>query len=85
MRLVIQPRSPDMRGRGMLEELFFGRVLYEPGDGAQPARVTVAPAPGPRASSSPGDVAGVMIGRGVAELVNIRQNRAEGTGAATRW
>ena len=37
MGLVIQPRPPDMRGRGMLEELFLDRVLVEPGDGAQPA------------------------------------------------
>jgi hypothetical protein len=36
MGLVIQPRSADMSGRGMLEELFFDRVLVEPGDRAQP-------------------------------------------------
>ena len=27
MRLIIQPRAADMRGRGMLEELFLDRVL----------------------------------------------------------
>ena len=36
MRLVIQPRTADVSGRGMLEELFLDRVLVEPGDGAQP-------------------------------------------------
>jgi hypothetical protein len=36
MGLVVQPRSADVRGRGVLEELFFDGVLVEPGDGAQP-------------------------------------------------
>ena len=36
MRLIIQPRTPDMRGRGMVQELFFDGVLIEPGDGGQP-------------------------------------------------
>src|SRR5215470_1166975 len=38
VRLVVQPRPPHVSGRGMLEELFFDRVLVEPGDGAQPPR-----------------------------------------------
>jgi len=37
MRLLIQPRPPDMRGRGMVQEFLLHRVLAEPGDGAQPA------------------------------------------------
>ena len=36
VRLIIQPRAADVRGRGVLEEFFFDRVLVEPGDGAQP-------------------------------------------------
>jgi hypothetical protein len=36
VRLVIQPRTADMGGRGVLHELFFHGVFVEPGDGAQP-------------------------------------------------
>jgi hypothetical protein len=36
VRLIVQTGPPDMRGRGMLEELFFDGVLVESGDGAQP-------------------------------------------------
>ena len=35
VRLVIQARSADMDGRGVIQQLFL-RVLVEPGDGAQP-------------------------------------------------
>ena len=39
---VVHPRTADVSGRGMLEELFFdGVLILEPGDGAQPP-VTVA-------------------------------------------
>jgi hypothetical protein len=36
VRLVVHPRTADVSGRGMLEELFLDRVFVEPGDGAQP-------------------------------------------------
>jgi hypothetical protein len=36
MGLVIRPRPADVRRGRVLEELFFDRVLAEPGDGAQP-------------------------------------------------
>jgi hypothetical protein len=36
MRLVIHPRTADVRGRGMIQELLFDGVTVEPGDGAQP-------------------------------------------------
>lgn len=36
VRLVVQPGSTDVRGRGVLKEFFFDRVPVEPGDGAQP-------------------------------------------------
>jgi hypothetical protein len=50
MGLVVQPRTADVRGRGVLQEFFFDRVPVEPGDGAQPPRDGGA---GPaRASSS---------------------------------
>ena len=37
MRLIVQPRTPDVRSRGMLEKFFFDGVPVEPSDGAQPA------------------------------------------------
>jgi hypothetical protein len=36
VRLVVHPRTADVRGWGTLQELFFDRVLVEPGDSAQP-------------------------------------------------
>jgi hypothetical protein len=36
VRLVVQPGSADVSGRGVLEEFFFDCVAVEPGDGAQP-------------------------------------------------
>jgi hypothetical protein len=36
MRFIVDPRPPDVRGRGVIQEFFFDRVLVEPGDGAQP-------------------------------------------------
>jgi hypothetical protein len=36
MRLVIQTRPADVRGRRMLQELLFDRLPVEPGDGGQP-------------------------------------------------
>ena len=37
VRLVVQPGAPDVRGRGVLEELFLDSVFVEPGDGATAA------------------------------------------------
>ena len=36
VRLLVQPRPPDVGGRGVLEQAFFDGVRVEPGDGAQP-------------------------------------------------
>src|SRR6266571_1150969 len=36
VRLAVQPRPPDVGGRGVRQELFFDGVLVEPGDSAQP-------------------------------------------------
>jgi len=36
VRLVVQPRAADVRGRGMIEKFLLDGVLVEPGDGAQP-------------------------------------------------
>ena len=36
MRLIIQPRAADMRGRGMIQQVFLDGVPVEPGDRAQP-------------------------------------------------
>ncbi len=35
-RLVVDPWTADVRGRRVVQEFFFDRVLVEPGDGAQP-------------------------------------------------
>ena len=35
--LIVQPRTADMGGRRMIQELFFDGVLVEPRDGGQPA------------------------------------------------
>jgi hypothetical protein len=37
MGLVVDSRPPDMRGGRVVQELFLGGVLGEPGDGGQPA------------------------------------------------
>ena len=37
VRLIIQPGTADVRGRGVLEEFFLDGVLVEPGDGGQAA------------------------------------------------
>ena len=37
MGLIVQPRTADMGGRGVIQELFFDGVLVEPGDSGQPA------------------------------------------------
>jgi hypothetical protein len=47
---VVQAGAADMRGRGMIEELFLERVAVEPGDGAQPA-----------GDGGPGSAAGFQI------------------------
>jgi hypothetical protein len=36
MRLIIQPGTADVSGRGVIEEFFLDGVPVEPGDGAQP-------------------------------------------------
>jgi hypothetical protein len=38
VRLVVQARSADVRGRGMAEEFFLNGVPVEPSDGAEPPR-----------------------------------------------
>jgi hypothetical protein len=46
-RLVVHPRTADVRSRGVIEKFLFDRVLVEPGDGAQPpgdGRAGAAPA-----------------------------------------
>ena len=35
--LVVDPRSADVRGEGMVERVFLDRVLVQSGDGGQPA------------------------------------------------
>lgn len=36
VRLVVQPRPAEVRGRGTIEQLFLGGVAVEPRHGAQP-------------------------------------------------
>jgi len=37
MGLIVQPRTADVRGRGVIQEFFFDGVFVEPGNGGQPA------------------------------------------------
>jgi hypothetical protein len=37
MGFIVQPRTADMGGRGVIQQLFFDGVVVEPGDGGQPA------------------------------------------------
>src|SRR6266567_518888 len=49
---MIQPRAADMRGRGVIEEVFDG-IPVEPGYGAQPTRDGgPGPAAGPQGTGS---------------------------------
>jgi len=61
MRLIIQPRTPDGGGRGVLEELFFDSVFVEPHDGAQP------PGHGGAGAASDFQVAGEAFDVGAAD------------------
>jgi hypothetical protein len=38
VRLVVQPRPPDVRRRGVCQQIFFDRVPVQSGDGGQAAR-----------------------------------------------
>ena len=74
VRLVVQPRPADVRGRGVLEELLLDGVPVEPGDGAQPPGDGGAgPAPGFQ-------VAGEALDVGAAD-----REQAAGTGRGTSW
>ena len=74
MGLVVDPRTADVRGRGVIEEFLFDRVLVEPGDGAQP------PGDG-RAGPAPGfQVAGEGLDVGAAD-----GEQGHGSGRGTRW
>jgi len=71
VRLVVQPRPPDVGGRGVLQELSLHGVLIEPGGGAQP------PADG-GAGAAPGlQVAGEAFDVGTAD-----GEQGQGAGAA---
>jgi hypothetical protein len=52
MRLIIQPRAADMRGRRMIQQVFLYGVAVKPGDRAQPA-----------GDGGPGAAAGFHIAR----------------------
>ena len=71
MRLIVHPRTADMGGRGMIQELFFDGVLVEPRDGGQPASDgSASTAPGFQLAGEPFDV-------GAAD-----REQGQGTGAA---
>src|SRR5215470_9748909 len=48
MGLIVQAGAADMRGRGVIEQVFLHRIPVEPGDGAQPPGDG---GPGPAAAS----------------------------------
>jgi len=57
VRVIVQPGTADMGGRGVIEEVFLDGVPLEPGDGAQP--------PG---DGGPGPAAGLQI---TGEALNV--------------
>jgi len=57
-RLIIQPGTADMRGQGLIQQVFLHRVPVEPGDGAQP--------PGDR---GPGATTGLQV---AGETLDVR-------------
>jgi len=61
MRLIVHPWPLDMRGRGMVQDLFLDRVLIEPGDGGQP------PGDGGAGAASCFQVAGEAFDAGAAD------------------
>jgi hypothetical protein len=71
MRLVVHPRAPDVRSRGMLQELLFDGVPVEPGDGAQP--------PG---DSRPGAATGFQVPGEAFDVGAADSEQREGPGAA---
>ena len=62
VRLIIEPGSADMRGRGVIEQFFLDGVLVEPGDGAQP------PGDGGPGAAAGLQVAGEAFNVGAADL-----------------
>jgi hypothetical protein len=74
VRLVIQPGTADVGGRGVLEELFLDRVPVEPGDGAQP------PGDGGAGAAACFQVAGEAFDVGAAD-----RRTGSGSGRGTRW
>ena len=63
VRLVIQPWPANVRGRGVLKQVFFDGVTIEAGDGAQPA-----------GNGRPGPSFGLHV---AAEAFDIRPPRGE--------
>ncbi len=61
--LVVQPRTADMDGGGVLEQLLPDGVLVEPRDGAQPS-----------SHGSPGPAGGLQV---AAEALDVRAAHAE--------
>jgi hypothetical protein len=74
MGLIVQPRTADMGGRGMIQELFFDGVLVEPRNGGQPAGDGGA-------RTSPGfQLAGEPFDIGSAD-----REQGQGNGRGTSW
>jgi len=53
VRLVVQSRSADVGGRGVVKEFFLDGVLVEAGDGAQPPSDGGAGTARPRSERAP--------------------------------
>ena len=66
VRLVVQAGPADMRGRGMIEQVFFDGVLVEPGDGAQAA-----------GDGGPGAAAGFQVAGEALDVGTARLEQAQ--------
>jgi len=74
VRLVVQPGTADVGGRGVLQEFLFDGVPIEPGDGAQP--------PG---DGGPGPPSGFQVTGEAFDVGAADRRTGSGSGRGTRW
>ena len=74
VRLVVQPGTADVRGRGVLEQFFLDGVAVEPGDGAQPA-----------GDRGPGAAAGLQVAAEALDVGPAGLEQAQRDAAGTSW
>ena len=74
VRLVVQAGPPDVRGWGVIEQLFLDGVAVEPGDGAQPA-----------GDRGPCAAAGFQVTGEALDIAAAGPEQAPGGAAGTSW